>query len=85
MKKLGLDRLYEGCTEVTAEEYSVEPVEDGPNAFRCYLDVGLTRTSTGARVFGALKGAVDGGINIPHRYIELCTCQIWYTLEIARV
>lgn len=66
LKKLGLDRLYEGCTEVTAEEYSVEPVEDGPNAFRCYLDVGLTRTSTGARVFGALKGAVDGGINIPH-------------------
>lgn len=66
LKKLGLDRLYEGCTEVTAEEFSVEPVEDGPNAFRCYLDVGLTKTSTGARVFGAMKGAVDGGINIPH-------------------
>ena len=24
------------------------------------------RTSTGAKVFGALKGAVDGGLNIPH-------------------
>ena len=24
------------------------------------------RTSTGARVFGAMKGAVDGGIDIPH-------------------
>ena len=52
---------------MTAEEFSVEPVEGGPNAFRANLDVGLTRTSTGARVFGALKGAVDGGINIPHR------------------
>lgn len=35
------------------------------NAFRCYLDVGLARTTTGARVFGALKGAVDGGLDIP--------------------
>lgn len=33
---------------------------------RCYLDVGLKRTSTGARVFAAMKGAVDGGLNIPH-------------------
>lgn len=30
------------------------------------LDVGLARTTTGARVFGAMKGAVDGGLNIPH-------------------
>jgi hypothetical protein len=29
-------------------------------------DVGLARTSTGARVFGAMKGAVDGGVAIPH-------------------
>lgn len=67
LKKLGLDQLYIGCTEVTGEEYNVEAVEDGPGAFRCYLDVGLMRTTTGARVFGAMKGAVDGGLNIPHR------------------
>nr|CAD7194592.1 unnamed protein product [Timema douglasi]CAD7258084.1 unnamed protein product [Timema shepardi]CAD7567950.1 unnamed protein product [Timema californicum] len=66
LKKLGLDQLYLGCTEVTGEEYNVEAVEDGPGAFRCYLDVGLMRTTTGARVFGAMKGAVDGGLNIPH-------------------
>jgi large subunit ribosomal protein L5e len=30
------------------------------------LDVGLARTSTGAKVFGCLKGAVDGGLHIPH-------------------
>jgi large subunit ribosomal protein L5e len=66
LQKLGIDSLYSGCTEVTGEEYLVEPVEDGPAAFRCYLDVGLSRTTTGARVFGAMKGAVDGGLNIPH-------------------
>lgn len=33
---------------------------------RCYLDVGLSRTTTGARIFGAMKGAADGGLNIPH-------------------
>ncbi|GJQ72600.1 putative component of the ribosome, a large ribonucleoprotein complex [Trypoxylus dichotomus] len=66
LKQLGLDTLYEGSTEVTGEEYNVEAIEDGPGAFRCYLDVGLNRTTTGARVFAAMKGAVDGGLNIPH-------------------
>lgn len=66
LQKLRLDSLYSGCTEVTGEEYNVESVADGPGAFRCYLDVGLSRTTTGARVFGAMKGAVDGGLNIPH-------------------
>ncbi len=30
------------------------------------LDIGLNRASPGARVFAALKGAVDGGLDIPH-------------------
>lgn len=66
LQKLGLDSLYAGCTEVTGDEYNVEALDDGPGAFRCFLDVGLNRTTTGARIFGALKGAVDGGLNIPH-------------------
>merc|ERR1712071_710447 len=40
--------------------------DDGPGPFRCFLDTGLTRTTTGNKVFGALKGAVDGGLDIPH-------------------
>jgi len=56
---------YEGQKEVNGEDYMVE--EDGEKApFRAFLDVGLVRTTTGARVFGALKGAVDGGLAIPH-------------------
>lgn len=66
LKKLGLDTLYEGNTDVNGDQYNVEAAEQGPGAFRCYLDVGLNRTSTGARVFAAMKGAVDGGLNIPH-------------------
>jgi large subunit ribosomal protein L5e len=66
LRKLGLDETYEGQTEVDGEDYHVEPAEEGPRPFRAYLDVGLARTSTGARVFGALKGACDGGLDIPH-------------------
>jgi len=65
LKKFNLDEVYEGQTEVDGDEYMVES-EDGRGAFRCYLDVGLARTTTGAKVFGCLKGAVDGGLEIPH-------------------
>lgn len=63
-KKFNLD--YEGTDEVSGDVYQVEANEDGPAPFRAFLDVGLARTSTGARVFGALKGACDGGLDIPH-------------------
>lgn len=66
LKKLKLDGVYAGAKEANGAEFHVEDVEGQPGAFTAYLDVGLARTSTGARVFGALKGAVDGGLNIPH-------------------
>ncbi|WP_411016121.1 hypothetical protein, partial [Salmonella sp. s51884] len=66
LQKFKLDGVYEGVAEATGEEYHVESEMGKPGAFRCYLDVGLARTTTGARVFGALKGAVDGGLDIPH-------------------
>lgn len=34
--------------------------------FKAVLDIGLYRTTTGARIFGVMKGAVDGGLSIPH-------------------
>merc|ERR1712226_408084 len=66
LNKFKLDELYVGQTEADGEEYNVEPVDDGPRPFRCFLDVGLNRTTTGNKVFGALKGALDGGLDIPH-------------------
>ncbi|CAA7023694.1 unnamed protein product [Microthlaspi erraticum] len=65
LKMLELDAEYEGNLEATGEDYSVEPT-DSRRPFRALLDVGLIRTTTGNRVFGALKGALDGGLDIPH-------------------
>ncbi|KAI5438922.1 hypothetical protein KIW84_024591 [Lathyrus oleraceus] len=42
------------------------PAADSRRPFRALLDVGLVYTTTGNRVFGALKGALDGGLDIPH-------------------
>jgi len=68
LKKLKLDSIYSGNDEINGDDYYVESEDGQPGAFRCYLDVGLARTTTGARVFGALKGAVDGGLDIPHSH-----------------
>merc|ERR1712226_1839622 len=62
-----LDEIYEGQAEIDGAEYEVEPVPGQRGPFRCYLDTGLARTSKGARIFGVLKGAVDGGMSIPHK------------------
>ena len=45
---------------------SVDANPDGKAPFKALLDVGLRRTTTGAKIFGALKGAADGGLDIPH-------------------
>lgn len=68
LTKLGLADKYEGVAEPDGTVTMTEALDDddAPRPFKCYLDVGLKRTSTGARVFGALKGASDGGIFIPH-------------------
>ncbi|CAL5424775.1 hypothetical protein ACSBR2_032412 [Camellia fascicularis] len=65
LKMLEMDDEYQGNVEATGEDYSVEPAESR-RPFRALLDVGLLRTTTGNRVFGALKGALDGGLDIPH-------------------
>lgn len=65
LKQLEMDGEYEGQVEATGEDYQVEPAESR-RPFRALLDVGLIRTTTGNRVFGALKGALDGGLDIPH-------------------
>jgi len=63
--KFNLD--YEGQKEVDGEDFNVEADPAGKAPFKALLDVGLARTTTGARIFGALKGACDGGLDIPHK------------------
>jgi large subunit ribosomal protein L5e len=53
-------------TKANKRTYFVEELDDDKNPFHALLDVGIITTSTGSRVFGALKGASDGGLDIPH-------------------
>jgi len=69
LKKLELDEAFAGVEEADGEFTLTEAAEvDGEERrpFKVFLDVGLARTSTGARVFGAMKGASDGGLYVPH-------------------
>ncbi|OAX77116.1 60S ribosomal protein L5, partial [Emergomyces africanus] len=69
LKKLGLDEDFVGVEEPEGEYNLTEAAETDEGSrrpFKAVLDVGLKRTSTGARVFAAMKGASDGGILIPH-------------------
>ncbi|KAH8698440.1 60S ribosomal protein L5 [Talaromyces proteolyticus] len=69
LKKLELDDTFEGVEEADGEFTLTEAAETDEGTrrpFKVFLDVGLVRTSTGARVFGALKGASDGGLFVPH-------------------
>lgn len=64
-KKFNLE-FYEGVTEADGEDFDIDADPEKQAPFCALLDVGLARTSTGARLFGALKGATDGGLNVPH-------------------
>lgn len=65
LAKLGLDEVYVGVKDVDGAMFQVEE-EDGRRPFIALLDIGLVRTTTGKKVFSVMKGAVDGGMNIPH-------------------
>jgi len=71
LTKVGLADKFEGTEEVTAEfddcfVIGEDDDEEGPSAFHALLDVGLKRTTLGSKIFAAMKGAFDGGLEIPH-------------------
>ncbi|XGW10216.1 hypothetical protein V3C99_012027, partial [Haemonchus contortus] len=65
LKRLGLDKKFKGQDEVTGK-YCITEEEGGRRPFKAVLDVGLSRTTTGCKIFGVMKGVVDGGIEVPH-------------------
>jgi len=68
LQKIGLDKSYIGVVKADGAYYRVKQgPEEKRSPFKVFLDVGLTRTTTGSRVFGAMKGAVDGGLFVPHK------------------
>lgn len=72
LQKLKLDKIYKGKKELDGNMFNSRESNvhwSGQKIYRpfkCILDVGIARTTLGARIFGALKGAVDGGLYIPH-------------------
>jgi len=81
LKNLKLDEKYEGVKEANGEFFLYskpthrekvrgkrdgKPVDEKMRPFTALLDVGLSRTTTGSKLFAALKGAVDGGLSVPH-------------------
>jgi len=68
LHSLGMSDKYVGQTknEAIGKYYVVQEIEGERRPFYVILDVGLNRTTTGAKIFAAMKGAADGGINIPH-------------------
>ncbi|CAG9464517.1 unnamed protein product [Pedinophyceae sp. YPF-701] len=66
LTKFGLAEHYKGQEEPDGEDFTVEEVEDGPRPFYVVLDTGLKATTTGSKIFTAMKGALDGGLDIPH-------------------
>eukprot|EP00742_Colponemidia_sp_Colp-10_P004382 GILJ01004678.1.p2 GENE.GILJ01004678.1~~GILJ01004678.1.p2 ORF type:complete len:310 (-),score=94.18 GILJ01004678.1:66-857(-) len=73
LNKLKIDKEFEGAKEATGAfaEVRTKKEDQGDDEkrfpFKAILDIGLARTTTGARIFGVLKGAVDGGVAVPHR------------------
>ena len=80
LKTLDKENTTEGFKPDYFHEYELIKEADGSDVnfkelcdqnglyrpFTCYLDLGLVRATKGNRVFAAMKGAIDGGINIPH-------------------
>jgi large subunit ribosomal protein L5e len=66
LTKLNLASVYVGKEKADGKEFLVKEIEGQNRPFYVLLDVGLNRTTTGSRVFAAMKGAVDGGLEIPH-------------------
>merc|ERR1712147_206789 len=64
LKQLKID--VKANAKVDGNVYNVMDKDFERKPFKAYLDVGLVRTTTGNRVFGAMKGATDGGLFIPH-------------------
>lgn len=80
LKVVGLDEQISGVEECDGEEFHVEDefeeLEEGQRRpFKVILDVGLARTINGSRVWGVLKGAVDGGLYIPHKVRKFPGCE----------
>lgn len=67
LKQVGLDSMYAANSDINGEYFNVDEDIQEKRPFKALLDVGIKSTTTGAKVFAVMKGACDGGINVPHK------------------
>lgn len=64
---LKLNDQYKGADKIDGQHFNVSNQQtQNRRPFMAVLDIGIRRPTVGNRVFGVMKGACDGGINIPH-------------------
>ncbi|ORM41791.1 60S ribosomal protein L5 [Babesia sp. Xinjiang] len=66
LTQLKLDNQFIGKVEPDGSAFHIEEEDGERRPFKALLDVGIKIVTTGNKVFGALKGACDGGLHIPH-------------------
>lgn len=67
LKQVGLADMYKSNTDVNGEYFNVDDDVQDKRPFKALLDIGINRATTGSRVFSVMKGACDGGLNVPHQ------------------
>jgi len=76
LKDKKIDSQFVGMAAADGKLWNISSTNPERRPFKAYLDVGLVRTTTGNRVFGAMKGACDGGLNIPHNERRFPGCRM---------
>lgn len=67
LTQVGKADKFTGKAAADGKLYNImDEWKEGHRPIKANLDVGLVRTTTGNRCFGAMKGACDGGLAIPH-------------------
>lgn len=73
LKDKKMDTIYTGVSgqDIDGDYFDIHKddgalIDEDRRPFKCILDIGIYRATTGNKVFGALKGFTDGGVDVKH-------------------
>lgn len=73
LKSKGMETMYQGISgkDIDGDYFDIYKddgalIDQERRPFKCILDIGIYRATTGNKVFGALKGFTDGGVHVKH-------------------
>jgi len=65
MRQSKLNKIYRGAQDVGMPHLEIN-LQGQPATFRAILDIGLKASTHGSKIYAALKGVADAGVNVPH-------------------